>query len=388
MNKFSLFFLLSFLSLNSFSEEPVLSQTNPEESILFWDKQQKISGFKNGYNFVPSRAINKSSKPYPLNYLLLDFSQITYQYKGKTYTLEDYINKFNVAGMMIVRRGNILYENYSFGNDKDSKWISFSVTKSVTSMLLGAAIQDGFIKSIKDPVTKYLPELSGSNYEKVSIKHILQMSSGIEWNEDYDDPYSDVNLAAGLNSSDLYRYLSQLEITNKPGKKFNYNTAESNLIGGIVRSAVGSNLSTYLENKIWKPFGMESDAHWGLDAKFLDELGGCCIYATLKDYVRVGIFALNQGKLKNGTEVLPKKWMIDSTKASKGYRYYGYQWWLSGPPYKSYYAQGIFGQMIWIDPPTQTVIAIHSAWDKAWTPEADQHKFALLTAIMIKLYNL
>ena len=217
MNKFSLFFLLSFLSLNSFSEEPVVSQTNPEESILFWDKQQKISGFKNGYNFVPSRAINKSSKPYPLNYLLLDFSQITYQYKGKTYTLEDYINKFNVAGMMIVRRGNILYENYSFGNDKDSKWISFSVTKSVTSMLLGAAIQDGFIKSIKDPVTKYLPELSGSNYEKVSIKHILQMSSGIEWSEDYDDPYSDVNLAAGLISSDLYRYLSKLVITNKPG---------------------------------------------------------------------------------------------------------------------------------------------------------------------------
>ena len=272
MKKFTLFFFLFSLSINIFSEEADTTQTEPENSILFWDKQQKIAGFKNGYNFVPSRAINKSTEPYPLNYLLLDFSKLTYQYKGKTFTLEDYINKFNVAGMMIVRRGNILYENYNFGNDKDSKWISFSVTKSVTSMLLGAAIQDGFIKSIKDPVTKYLPELSESNYKNVSIKHILQMSSGIEWNEDYDEPYSDVNLAAGVNSSDLYKYLSKLEITGKPGKKFNYNTAESNLIGGIVRSAVGSNLSSYLENKIWKPFGMESDAHWGLDAKFLDEL--------------------------------------------------------------------------------------------------------------------
>ena len=242
--------------------------------------------------------------------------------------------------------------------------------------------------NIKDPVTKYLPELSGSNYDKISIKHILQMSSGIKWNEDYEDPYSDVNLAAGLNSSDLYKYLSKLDIAHKPGRKFNYNTAESNLIGGIVRSAVGSNLSNYLESKIWKPFGMESDAHWALDNTFLDELGGCCIYATLKDYTRIGIFALKQGKLLNGTEVLPKKWIRDSTKASKAYRHYGYQWWLSGPPYKSYYAQGIFGQMIWIDPPTETVIVIQSASDKAWTPEADQHKFALLTAIMIKLYNL
>ena len=260
-------------------------QPNPEESILFWDKDQKIEGFKNGYKFIPSRIIQKSFKPYPLNYLLLDFSKISYRYGNRTYTLEDYIDKFNVAGLMVVRRGNILYENYNFGNDENSKWISFSVTKSITSMLLGAAIEDGFIKNVNDPVTKYLPDLSGSNYDQISIKHILQMSSGIEWNEDYDDPYSDVNLAAGLNSSDLYQYLYKLDKINKPSRKFNYNTAESNLIGGIVRSAVGSNLSSYLENKIWKPYGMQSDAYWGLDATFLDELGGCCIYATLKDYI-------------------------------------------------------------------------------------------------------
>ena len=289
---------------------------------------------------------------------------------------------------MIVRRGNILYENYNFGNDENSKWISFSVTKSITSMLLGAAIEDGFIENVNDPVTKYLPDLSGSNYDQISIKHILQMSSGIEWNEDYDDPYSDVNLAAGLNSSDLYQYLYKIDKINKPSRKFNYNTAESNLIGGIVRSAVGSNLSSYLENKIWKPYGMQSDAYWGLDATFLDELGGCCIYATLKDYIRLGIFALDQGKLKNGEQVLPSNWIKDSTKASKANKYYGYQWWLGGRPYKSYSAQGVFGQLIWIDPPTQTVIAMHSAWDKAWTLEAEQHKNALLTAIMIKLYNL
>ena len=108
----------------------------------------------------------------------------------------------------------------------------------------------------------------------------------------------------------------------------------------------------------------------------------------MKDYARIGIFALKQGKLLNGTEILPKKWIRDSTKASKNYSYYGYQWWLSGPTYKSYYAQGIFGQMIWIDPPTETVIVIQSASDKIGPLKQRQHKFALLTAIMIKLYNL
>ncbi len=205
MNRVTLICLLLSFSINHFSEEFTSNSANPEQSILFWDKTQKINGFKNGFNFVPSRIINKSPSPYPLNYLLLDFSQISYEHKGKTYSLEDYNKKFNVAGMMIVRRGNILHEHYNFGNDENSKWISFSVTKSVTSMLLGAAIKDGFIKNIKDPITKYLPELSGSNYDKISIKHILQMSSGIKWNEDYDDRYSDVNLAAGFNSSDLYQ---------------------------------------------------------------------------------------------------------------------------------------------------------------------------------------
>tara|TARA_B100001175_G_scaffold314091_1_gene322798 strand:- start:1628 stop:2791 length:1164 start_codon:yes stop_codon:yes gene_type:complete len=380
-----LFFFISFIA---FSQEELNSDVNPENTILFWNLEQKVSGFKNGYKFVPTRLINKSSNPLRLNNLLLDFSSVSYKLKNKTYTLDDYINKFNVGGLIVVRRGNVLYENYNLGNDKDSKWISFSVTKSVTSMLLGAAIQDGFIKNINEPIINYLPQLSGSQYDKVTIKNVLQMSSGVDWNEDYDDPYSDVNLAAGLNSLDLYEYLYKLERTTKPGKKFNYNTAESNLIGGLIREAVGSNLSSYLEKKIWEPFGMESDAYWGLDPTYQDELGGCCIYATLKDYVRIGMFALNQGMLRDGKQILPNKWIKDSTKPSRSMRYYGYQWWLDGPPFKSYRAIGIFGQLIWIDPQTKTVIAMQSAWDKAWTPEADQHRNAVLNAIMIKLYNL
>ena len=132
-----LFFFISFIA---FSQEELNSDVNPENTILFWNLEQKVSGFKNGYKFVPTRLINKSSNPLRLNNLLLDFSSVSYKLKNKTYTLDDYINKFNVGGLIVVRRGNVLYENYNLGNDKDSKRISFSVTKSVTSMLLGASV--------------------------------------------------------------------------------------------------------------------------------------------------------------------------------------------------------------------------------------------------------
>ena len=128
-------------------------------------------------------------------------------------------------------------------------------------MLLGAAIKDGHIKSVEDKVTIYLPQLLNSNYKDVSIKQVLQMSSGIDWNEDYEDPLSDVNIAGALNSLNLYEYLNNLNKKSSAGNKFNYNTGETNLIGGIVRAAIGDNLSNYLEKKIWKPFGMEFNKH-------------------------------------------------------------------------------------------------------------------------------
>ena len=154
------------------------------------------------------------------------------------------------------------------------------------------------------------------------------MSSGIAWNEDYTDPESDVNIAGALNSLALYQYLNALDTAASPGTKFNYNTGETNLLGGIVRAAIGNNLSSYIEQKIWKPFGMESDAYWGIDSDFEQELGGCCINATLRDYARIGIFAMDRGVLNNGTNVLPTDWMKDSTTPSPNYPYYGYQWWL------------------------------------------------------------
>lgn len=342
-----------------------LTSENAPKTILFWNTEQKLEGFGNIKEILPTRQVSKSQNFYPFRYDLLDLSNLKYKFKGEEFSLEDFIQTFKIAGLIVIRNGVILYESYDFGNDDTTKWVSFSVTKSVTSMLLGAAIKDGHIKSVEDKVTIYLPQLLNSNYQDVSIKQVLQMSSGIDWNEDYEDPLSDVNIAGALNSLNLYEYLNNLNKKSSAGNKFNYNTGETNLIGGIVRAAIGDNLSNYLEKKIWKPFGMEFNAYWVIDTDYEQELGGCCLNATLRDYARLGMFAMNNGKLNNGVEILPKNWMKDSTTPSRNNSYYGYQWWLDGPAYQSFYADGIFGQFIWIDPVSKTVVAMHAARDRA-----------------------
>ena len=335
------------------------------KTILFWNTEQKLHGFKNMEDIFPTRLIRKSKNPYSLTYEPRSLDDLKYKYKGKKYSLEDYIQAFKVAGLIVIRDGKILHESYNFGNNEESKWVSFSVTKSVTSMLLGAAMKDGFINSVNDPIVSYLPQLKNSHYDRVSIKQILHMSSGVDWNEDYNDPSSDVSIASAYNSLKLYNYLRTLGTSSEPGAKFNYNTAETNLIGGLVRSATSYNLSNYLEQKIWQPFGMEFDAYWVLDYDHKEELGGCCINATLRDYARIGIFAMNNGILENGINVLPREWMQQSTSPSPNLEYYGYQWWLDGSNYNSFYADGIFGQFIWIDPDSKTVVAMHSAREDA-----------------------
>ena len=355
---------LTIFSSLALGQEKLTSENAPK-TILFWNTEQKLEGFGNIKEILPTRQVSKSQNFYPFRYDLLDLSNLKYKFKGEEFSLEDFIQTFKIAGLIVIRDGVILYESYDFGNDETTKWVSFSVTKSVTSMLLGAAIKDGHIKSVEDKVTIYLPQLLNSNYKDVSIKQVLQMSSGIDWNEDYEDPLSDVNIAGALNSLNLYQYLNNLNKKSSAGNTFNYNTGETNLIGGIVRAAIGNNLSNYLEKKIWKPFGMEFNAYWVIDTDYKQELGGCCLSATLRDYARLGMFAMNNGKLNNGVEILPKNWMKDSTTPSRNNSYYGYQWWLDGPAYQSFYADGIFGQFIWIDPVSKTVVAMHAARDRA-----------------------
>ncbi len=347
-----------------YAEAPVLdpaedaSHLGEMNKFLFWTPEQQVAGYRNIDRVFPTRIVSAGGSAYGLPEQLVDLNDVQIYFEDKVLTTDEYFSQQNVAGLLVIKNGRIVYERYGLGNSKDSLWVSFSVAKSVTSLLIGAAIRDGYIKSIDEMVTDYLPRLKGSSYEQATIRNILQMSSGVQWNEDYADPDSDIN-SFPANTLGLYEYLREKPRDVAPGEVFNYNTAETNLVGTLLRSAIGNNLATYLSEKIWQPFGMEADANWMLTETGGGEFGGCCISATLRDYGRIGLFALGDGRLPDGTQVLPDNWIAESTSPSKGYTGYGYLWWLSGGGV--YRAKGIFGQGIYINPQENVVIALHSA---------------------------
>ena len=349
------------------------------EMTIFWKGEQQLAGFRNFDKLYDTRKIERGDLVYPLLTELKDFSNLKYEFEGKTYSLDDYIANHRVTGLLIIKNNRIVAERYSLGNTATSRWVSYSVSKAVTSMLVGVAIQDGYIKSVDDKVSDYVRHLKGTSYDDVSIRNLMQMASGVEWNEDYADPKSDLNMMPRTSMLEVIKFISTKKRIAKPGEKFNYNTAETNLVGAVVRSAIGNNLATYLTDKIWAPFGMESDATWLLHGPGDGEWGGCCINATLRDYGRIGLFAMNDGKLADGTRVLPENWMKDSTQPSKAYPGYGYFWWLKENG--AYSAEGIFGQLIYINPSENLIIATQSAWPVAWDDQHPAQRDAFLNAV-------
>jgi len=364
------------LLLASCSAEIAVDSSSPEstdeanfgpiENQLFWTYEQKVAGFRNMEKIGPARLIEAGENPYPLPRDETDLGPIEFTHNDKSWTINEYIDTQNIAGIIVVKDGRIVFERYELGNSEESRWVSYSVAKSVTSMLVGAAIKDGYIADVDEMISDYVPRLKNTPYDQSSIRNVLQMSSGVEWNEDYADPESDVNTAP-WETLKIYDYLRGKPRQAEPGTVFSYNTAETNLVGNVLRSAIGNNLSSYLSEKIWKPFGMEHDAYWTLTEAGGGEFGGCCINATLRDYARLGLFAMSNGVLKDGSEVLPETWMAESTTPSAGYAGYGYLWWLNDG--NSYAASGIFGQQIQIDPEKNLVIALHGARDDASNPE-------------------
>ena len=349
------------------------------EGILFWTPEQQITGYRGIDELYPTRKVKRGYHAYPLIPDERDLSKFRYRYGGKRRSIDDYVRDMQVAGVIAVKDGRVVLERYGLGNDENSRWISFSVAKSVVSMLIGAATKDGYFKSVDDLAIDYLPQLKGGAYDQVSIKNILQMASGVAWNEDYDDAESDVANAPG-GTLPLFGYMRNLPRDVAPDEKFNYNTGETNIAGALLRAAIGNNLSTYLSTKIWQPFGMEHDASWLIEAPGGVEFGGCCINATLRDYARIGIFAMRDGVLPDGERVLPEGWMAQSTTPSNAFDGYGYYWWLFFGD-GIYAALGIFGQLIYVDPSKNLVIAMHSAWPQAGGTELGSHRTAFLKAL-------
>lgn len=352
-------------------------------NLLFLNDADRRVAFAHMDRFAPTRSLPAAATPYPLRNAFDDsLKALTYTVDDQTFTVADLLAKQPLMGMVVIKGDAIQLEHYAPDHKPDSRWVSFSVTKSFTSTLIGAAMKDGYITSLDDKVEDYLPRLRGTDYGSVKLRHILQMASGIKWNENYEDPKSDVAQAGGLQGAALTGYISKLERLHPAGDVFNYNTAESNLAGEILRAAIGNNASSYMNAKVWQNFGMEHDANWLIDAPFGQETGGCCISASLRDYARLGILAKKGGMMPSGESILPDGWMDQATVPSKGYKGYGYKWWLLGDGV--YAASGIFGQMIYIDPKRDLVIAVHSNAPAAVNTDYHKHYRAAAGAISAK----
>lgn len=332
-------------------EDPTTSTTTPlpnPTELFQWTTEEKQIGFSHAVDLYPTTAfLAEAGEPLATTTM----PSVTYEYGGKTRTIDDYIAREKVTGLLVMKDGKIALERYEHGMDENTLWESFSVAKSIVSTLIGVALKEGKIGSLEDAVDdpRYIPELAGSAYHGVTIRNLLRMASGVQWREsEYEDPTSDAYyiLATCLGNRTPGCTLDRIltlpraidEVTKQPveqGKVWHYSTGEAYLSGLLLQRATGVSLSQYLEEKIWKPGKMEHEGVWIRESETGDDFGGIGFNATLRDYGRFAQFIMDNGLLANGTNPLPDNWVKDATTwfapsaipnfADNGQ--YGYMWW-------------------------------------------------------------
>lgn len=353
-------------SANRHAEETIGTVREVYDGRLYPDIQ--VNTFRNIDRLFPTRRVARGDTVSVLAMSDSPLQAFSYTVDGQTYDLYDVLAMNRVSGMVIIRDGDIQFEKYLLGNDENTRWMSMSMVKSMTATLIGAAIHDGYIRSIDDLIVDYLPRFVGTAYDGVSVRHLLQMSSGVAWNETYTDPNSDrrrmLEAQIAGQPDGVLELMASLPRAAEPGTRWNYSTGETQLAGALVQAATGKPVADYLSEKIWSKMGMEADANWWLQSADGLEVGGSGLSATLRDYARFGLFMLNDGVI-DGERILPAGWMdVASSRQQVGGETvdYGYMLWpLHG---RSYAAEGIFGQYIFVDPDAELVVAIWSAQPK------------------------
>lgn len=372
------------VSLPALASEPTKAATIGQqlEGVLFWPQAERDAQFRRMYERFPSDLAARGTQVHALpagQPLAADGSDVQVRVAG-------YMAKYHIAGVMVLQDGRVRLQRYALGFGPQQRWISFSVAKSVTSLLLGIALQQGDIHGMDDKLGRYIPELRGSAYADVTVEQLLTMTSGVRWNEDYDDANSDVAqmyLGACVDGeAHVLSYLKRLPRQWPAGTHWNYNTAETDLLGILVQRATHRSLAAYLSETIWKPYGMASDAYWIKDECDGSNTGGSGLSATLGDYARLGQFMLDGGRIA-GKPVIARAWLAGATREHVATdapdRGYGFLWWTDTDG--SYAAIGIFGQMVYVDPSRKLVIAQVASWPAATSKELVAGRRAFVAAI-------
>ncbi len=352
--------------------------------------------FRNVDRIGPVRALTRgASAVLALPSHGRSLTALTYSYAGRTFSLQEFMGRTRNAGLLVLKRGEVAFESYGLGNSVQSRWTSFSVAKSLTATLYGAALHAGALPAggLDASLTAVLPAARQTAYDGATLRQLLRMSSGVHWDETYGAATSDItamsNAILAQRPGAVLEYALSRPPAAAPGTRWNYNSGETHVLGAALSSITQRNLCELASQWIWSRAGMEADGYWLLEAPGALELAAANFSATLRDYGRLGLFILRDGVV--GTErVLPAGWRDlagrpDTALTQPGASGlpnglgYGYQWW-SLPNSQAFTAHGIFGQFLYIDPPQDLVAVVWSAWDAPWLGALEAEVYAMLAA--------
>ena len=360
-------------------------------TLTLFDEDKIIENFRSVAEFWPTRSLTQAKVPYIYTYGDSLNVPSSFAYNDQKLGTQQFLKDSWTTGLIVIQNDEIALEDYYLGNSAVTQNISWSMAKSFISALIGIAVNEGHIKSIEQSVDAYATSLGGSGYEGVSIKNVLQMSSGVAFNEDYGDFYSDINrwgrdFSLG-NSQDAFAATLKNDI--EPGTVNHYVSINTHVLGMVLTQATGRSITDYMQEKLYNPMGMEHDGLWIIDGQGMEmALGG--LNLTLRDFAKLGSLYLHDGTF-NGQQIVPASWVADSRTMDQPHLLpgndfgYGYQWWMVGGDSGEFMAMGVYGQYIYINPETNTVIVKNSANpfynDTSYIPSSDFAHLALFRAL-------
>jgi len=326
-------------------------------------------------DLLPTRAMAPSSKPtaWPQGDAIT--LPTAYCFDGESRSTERFLADTDTGALFVLIDGVVRYERYLLTGGPGVQWLSMSVAKSFVSALVGIALAEGHIAGIDDAISDYVPVRAGSAYDGVSIRHVLQMSSGARWDEVYSDPQSDIfritAVMAGLGTFD--DFVATAAGQSEPGTVCRYSSGDTQALGALLTQATGRPLSEYMQEKLCEPLGMESPAYWVVDSAGT-EMAFAGLNMTARDFARLGELYRNGG-LWQGRQIVPAQWVRDSVTVAAPHLEqpppwaggqttdwgYGYQWWTSTGDRGDFTAIGVYNQFIFVDPVSRTTIVKLSA---------------------------
>jgi CubicO group peptidase (beta-lactamase class C family) len=357
------------------------SSRNSFRQMRIFAPSERIHNFRAMDELFPARTIHKAPTPHHFEVRERELPK-TYSFGGRTASLEEYFDRTVTTGFLVLQGNTLLAERYFRGASADTPMTSWSVAKSVVSLLIGIARDEHRMKELTAPLSDYVPDLRGAPYGNVSLRDALTMSSGIRFSEQYDDPLSDIHTMFArifYFKESAAHYLSTRSAEAPPGTRFHYASSDTLALGLALRAAVKRPLTEYLEEKIWKPLGMEYDASWNTESDDGAELAFCCLNVRLRDYAKIGRLVARSGDW-DGQRIVSEDWIRESTRTEAarapgklplhpwGYQY---QWWLPGRP-GVFMAAGVWGQFIYVDPAREFVI-VKTGVDPDFMAHADEN---------------